>query len=155
MLFNCNVGFVGEAIIALWGTILWPSILWRKTCQSLVVGSHHTQRIISPLTETSHPVSWKNNLQPTSVRVAADSRLLVGPGMCYACLADWESLDKERLALSDILRSFPEGCMIVLDGREVGSWSAGTLVVRREMFAVVLIRVILCKCRGFVQPDVK
>ena len=59
------------------------------------------------------------------------------------------------MALPDVVRVLPDGCVIVFTGRVVASCSAGTLGVRREMFAAVSRSVVVLKLGGLVQPGVK
>lgn len=68
---------------------------------------------------------------------------------------DWGSLGKERLSLPDVVRSLTDDCMIVFDGRVSSSCSAVALVVRSDMFAAVLSKVVVWRCGEFVQPGDK
>ena len=102
-----------------------------------------------------HTLSGEKHLQPESARTAMDNRLLVRPDIWYACFVDRGKFCKEIVALPEVVRVLPDGCMIVFTDTVVASYSAGALSVRREMFAAMSNSVKLFKYGGFSQPGVK
>ena len=93
------------------GTMLLLLSGTREIRQSRVVGSLHPLKMISPLSEISQPVRWKNNSQPASASVAAETRLWAMPGALCAILAAGGSLWSKRCRSSVVKSLSPFGCM--------------------------------------------